>query len=101
MAWTFRDYFANEHLVGKMVAVTISHDLAPFYKNTIYYEDALIRDNIQKTLLDYLAGKSTRIPSRVEYKYATYFTSPIFVPENQYLTESFASPFFFSLIFYV
>jgi len=74
---------ANESLTGKMVAVEIVHDRAPFFKETPYYESFLTRDNINKAVLDYLAGKSTQIPNREKYDYAGIFSPEIFIPESQ------------------
>jgi len=74
---------ANESLTGKMVAVEIVHDRAPFFKETPYYEQYLTIDNIRKAVLDYLAGKSTQIPSRVKYKYGKIFSPEIYIPESQ------------------
>ncbi len=74
---------ANENLIGKMVAVSIGHDTAHFFKEEkeIYYEFALIVENMREAILNYLAGKSTQIPSREEYKYSS--GSSIYVPESQ------------------
>jgi len=74
---------ANEYLIGKMVAVTILHDIAPVYKNTDFYEVYLEWDNIRGDILRYIAGKSTQIPSRVEHKNSQIFSSQILIPESQ------------------
>jgi len=78
---------ANEHLIGKMVAVTILHDMAPIFRNTDKYEVYSKWDNIRGDILSYLAGKSTQIPSRVEPKNSQIFSSQILIPESQSPTE--------------
>jgi len=78
---------ANEYLIGKMVAVAISHDSAPFFINNDAYETILAKDYSNKAILDYIAGKSTQIPNRAELQYSIIFPTPIFLPESQYPTD--------------
>jgi len=78
---------ANEYLIGKMVAVSISHDFAPFFINSDSYKGMLTKDYSYKAILDYIAGKSTQIPSHPEFKDSMIFPCPIFLPESQYPTD--------------
>lgn len=78
---------ANEYLIGKMVAVAMSHDLAPFFVNNDRDGTMLGYDLSNKAILNYIARKSTQIPSRVEFKYKVVFPGPILLPESQYSTD--------------